>query len=52
MGTTLREVIEDIGGGIPNGKAEDPGTARVVKLGDDMISLDGDPVAINPPWLF
>ena len=40
------------GGGIPDGKAEDPGTARMVKLGDDMISLDGDPVAFNPPWLF
>ena len=40
------------GGGIPDGKAEDPGTARVAKLSSDMISLDGDPVAINPPWLF
>lgn len=40
------------GGGVPNGKAENPGTARVAKLGADMISLDGDPVAINPPWLF
>ena len=40
------------GGGIPNGKAEDPGTARVCRLGADMISLDGDPVAFNPPWLF
>ncbi|MBQ6959494.1 MAG: endo-1,4-beta-xylanase [Clostridia bacterium] len=40
------------GGGVPNGKAENPGTARVAKLGADMISLDGDPVVINPPWLF
>ncbi|MBR5111125.1 MAG: endo-1,4-beta-xylanase [Clostridia bacterium] len=40
------------GGGIPGGQAEDPGTARVVKLGEDMISLDGDPAVINPPWLF
>ena len=40
------------GGGIPAGKYENPGTARVVKLHDDMISLDGDPVTINPPWLF
>lgn len=40
------------GGGIPNGKAADPGTARVAKLGDDMISLDGDPIRISPPWLF
>ena len=40
------------GGGVPEGKQADPGTARAVKLGDDMISLDGDPVVINPPWLF
>ncbi|MBR4576159.1 MAG: family 43 glycosylhydrolase [Clostridia bacterium] len=40
------------GGGIPEGKSADPGTARVVKLQEDMISLDGDPVAIRPPWLF
>ena len=40
------------GGGIPEGKASAPGTARVVKLGEDMISLDGDPVAIDAPWLF
>ena len=40
------------GGGVPDGKAAAPGTARVVKLGADMISLDGAPVAISPPWLF
>ncbi len=40
------------GGGVPEGQAADPGTARVVKLGSDMISLDGMPVAINPPYLF
>ena len=40
------------GGGIPAEKAEDPGTARMVKLGDDMVSLDGDPIPFNPPWLF
>lgn len=40
------------GGGVPEGKAADPGTARVVKLGKDYISLDGNPVAINPPYLF
>ncbi len=40
------------GGGIPDGKAAAPGTARAVKLGADMISLDGDPVAIDAPWLF
>ncbi|MDO5325316.1 MAG: endo-1,4-beta-xylanase [Clostridia bacterium] len=40
------------GGGIPDGKASAPGTARAVKLGEDMISLDGDPVRIDAPWLF
>ncbi len=40
------------GGGIPDGKDADPATARVVKLGDDMISLDGAPQTINPPYLF
>ena len=40
------------GGGIPEGRQADPGTARVVKLSDDMIHLDGDPVPIHPPYLF
>lgn len=40
------------GGGVPEGKDADPGTARAVKLGDDMISLAGDPVKLNPPYLF
>ena len=40
------------GGGVPDGKASAPGTARAVKLGADMISLDGDPVVIDAPWLF
>lgn len=40
------------GGGVPEGKIEMPGTSRVVKLGDDMISLAGDPVTINAPYLF
>ena len=40
------------GGGIPTGREADPGTARAVRLGADMISLDGDPVAIDAPWLF
>lgn len=44
------------GGGIPNdsdGADENtnPKTARVVKLGADMISLDGDPVEIDAPCL-
>ncbi|MBO4696364.1 MAG: family 43 glycosylhydrolase [Lachnospiraceae bacterium] len=46
-----------VGGGVPGfppteEQIEHPRTARVVKLGDDMISLDGDPVAIDPPFLF
>lgn len=40
------------GGGVPEGKAADPGTARAVKLAGDMIHLEEDPVRINPPWLF
>ena len=40
------------GGGVPAGKAANPGTGRVAKLGDDMISLDGDPVAFDIPYLF
>jgi len=40
------------GGGVPEGKHADPGTARVAKLSDDMIHLDGDPVQISPPYLF
>lgn len=42
------------GGGVPGpDKADNPGTARVAKLGDDMISLDGDPKPIkNVPYLF
>ena len=40
------------GGGVPTGKQADPGTGRIVRLGADMISLDGDPVRLNIPWLF
>lgn len=29
-----------------------PGTSRVVKLGEDMISLAGTPVTIEAPYLF
>ncbi len=36
------------GGGVPSAdKASNPGTARVARLSDDMISLDGDPVVIK-----
>lgn len=40
------------GGGIPEGMEAAPGTGRVVKLGDDMISLDGEPQALDIPYLF
>ncbi len=40
------------GGGVPEGKQAAPGTGRIVRLGADMISLDGDPVQIDIPWLF
>lgn len=40
------------GGGVPEGKVSDPGTARVVELGEDMISLKGDPTVIDVPYLF
>ena len=40
------------GGGVPTGKEEKPGTGRVAKLSADMISLDGDPVAMDTPYLF
>lgn len=42
------------GGGIPSeDKAANPGTARVAKLSDNMISLDRDPVIIeNVSYLF
>ncbi len=35
------------GGGVPEGRAEMPNTARAVELGEDMISLVGTPVTIN-----
>ncbi len=40
------------GGGVPQGKDAFPGTGRVAKLGADMVSLDGDPVALDVPCLF
>lgn len=40
------------GGGVPDGKEADPGTARVVQLGSDYISIVGTPTTINPPYLF
>lgn len=41
-----------VGGGVPEGKTADPGTARAVALNDDMVSLKTTPVAICPPYLF
>ena len=43
-----------VGGGVPSpDKASNPGTARVAKLGEDMMSLDGDPMPIeNVDFLF
>lgn len=40
------------GGGVPEGKASEPGTGRVAELGDDMISLKCDPVSVYAPYLF
>ncbi len=42
------------GGGVPSDdKASNPGTARVAKLGKDMVSLEGDPRPIeNVSYLF
>ena len=40
------------GGGVPNGREAAPGTARIVRLGEDMLSLDGVPQVIDAPYLF
>ncbi|WP_145325945.1 glycoside hydrolase family 43 protein [Paenibacillus xylanexedens] len=40
------------GGGIPEGKAERPDTARVMRLGDDMISVVGKAKVIPAPYMF
>lgn len=40
------------GGGIPEGKAEMPDTARVMQLGDDMVSVVGEAVTIPAPYMF
>lgn len=37
---------------MPEGKAVAPGTARVVELGADMISIVGNPQTIEVPYLF
>lgn len=40
------------GGGIPDGKFENPGTGRVIQLGDDMISTVGEAKVIDAPYIF
>ena len=40
------------GGGVPQGRDENPDTARMVQLGDDMTSLAGIPEVIKAPYLF
>ena len=40
------------GGGVPNGKQAAPGTGRIVRLTEDMLHLDCDPVTLDIPWLF
>jgi arabinoxylan arabinofuranohydrolase len=40
------------GGGIPGKEYAHPRTARAVKLGADMVSVVGDPVTIDAPYLF
>lgn len=39
------------GGGVPEGKQNNPKTARVAKLGDDMISIDGAAKEIDAPCM-
>ena len=40
------------GGGVPEGMQADPGTIRCVQLGEDMISLAGEPQAVHAPYVF
>ncbi len=40
------------GGGVPEGQNANPKTARVVKLGADMISLSGTAQLIDAPYIF
>ena len=40
------------GGGIPAGQDLNPQSARIVRLGADMISLDCEPVMIDAPCMF
>ncbi len=40
------------GGGVPNGQQNNPKTARVAKLGKDMISIEGEAKEIDAPCMF
>ena len=40
------------GGGVPDGKDKNPGTARCVKLASNMTAIVGSVEKINPPYLF
>ena len=40
------------GGGVPSGQQNNPKTARVAKLGEDMISIDGKAKEIDAPCMF
>lgn len=40
------------GGGVPEGQQNNPKTARVAKLGEDMISIDGEAKEIDAPCMF
>ena len=40
------------GGGIPEGQEAMPNTARVMELGDDMISVLGEALPIPAPYMF
>ena len=40
------------GGGVPSGQQNNPKTARVAKLGEDMISIDGEAKEIDAPCMF
>ncbi|WP_366296044.1 glycoside hydrolase family 43 protein [Paenibacillus sp. AN1007] len=40
------------GGGVPEGKPERPDTARVMRLGEDMVSVEGRAKVIPAPFMF
>ncbi|MBQ7148990.1 MAG: family 43 glycosylhydrolase [Pseudobutyrivibrio sp.] len=40
------------GGGVPAGQAAHPKTARVIKIGNDMVSTVGSAATIDAPYLF